>query len=81
MLSLTVAGQRFETIAGQDCEVLERRCRFQTAKLQARRPFDSGEGFHQFPGGEVSDALVSIAYDQSQGYPQLCLTSSITRPS
>lgn len=65
VLSLTIAGQRFETIAGQDREILALRRRLQPVELQSRRSLDSEERFHPFPGSEVSGALVSKADNQS----------------
>src|ERR1019366_7484053 len=78
VLSLPIAGQCFETVAGQDGKVPERRSRFQPVELQARWTLDSRKRFDPLPSGELSRALVPIADDHSLGYRLLCVTSSIT---
>src|ERR1035441_6056430 len=64
VLSFAVAGQRFETIAGQGCEVPNSRGRFQPVELQTRRPLDSGECSQPHSSGKESCALFSVADDQ-----------------
>ena len=77
-LPLTIAGQRFKVIAGQDDKVPQGCRSLQTVQLQACRSFDSGQRFHPFPSGEISGALVPITGDHTQQYRPLCITSSVT---
>jgi hypothetical protein len=61
VLTLAVANQSFKTIAGQSGKVSERRGRFQTVKLQARRTLKSRECLDPFPKSEVPGLLIPIA--------------------
>ena len=65
VLPITISGQCFKTIAGQDGKILQHGRCFQAVEFQARRALDSRERFHPFPSREVSGALVSVADDQS----------------
>jgi hypothetical protein len=64
VLSLAIPDQRLETVAGQDCKVLQGRSGLQPIELQPRRTFDPRKRFHTFSCGKFPGALVSIADDQ-----------------
>src|ERR1700746_2081643 len=54
VLALAVAYQRFKTVTRQCGKIPQRRSRFHTVRLQARRSFKTRECLNPFPGGEFS---------------------------
>jgi hypothetical protein len=64
VLALTVPGERFQTIAGQTCEISQRNRDLHSIEFQTRRTLDSLKGFDPFAGREIPRAPIPIAEDQ-----------------
>src|SRR3989304_898334 len=78
VLTLAVPFQRFETVAAERGEVLQRQGRLETVEPQLRSALDAGEGLDPLPCGELPGALVPIADDHCQEWRTVCVTSSIS---
>jgi hypothetical protein len=63
-LPLPIAGEGFESIAGQNGEILQSSRRIQAIQFHSRLPFDAEKAVNFYTAGELSCSLVAIAYDQ-----------------
>ena len=61
VLSLSVAFQGFESVAGQRAQILKLDRRFHAIQLEPRRAIDSRECLDSLTGCEISGPLVPVA--------------------